>query len=277
LPESLPVSDQERIAELERVANGQADVIQELWDKLNGMEVSQRRASAPAWHALQAVGEPDSGAGDQRTAWAPATEDGGQEWLQAEFDHPVEAASVVVRENCGPGAIVRISAVTDAGNEVPIWQGEAPKVGAPSNTPFPATGNVLTSRVKIYLDTGKVAGWNEIDAVQLIGRDGTRQWATGASASSSYGAGGGGMQLGTNANFIHLYQDTSTSFNWSLNSASGDTGEVIYSVESDANQNVSAAVLDDAMVRMQAAEADLQRARVERLSRLSGSGTAVKR
>ena len=34
----------------------------------------------------------------------------------------------------------------------------------------------------------RVAGWNEIDAVELIGRDGSRQWAKGANASSSYGA-----------------------------------------------------------------------------------------
>ena len=42
--------------------------------------------------------------------------------------------------------------------------------------------------MKVYLDTKRVAGWNEIDAVELIGRDGSRQWAKGASASSSYGA-----------------------------------------------------------------------------------------
>jgi len=188
--------EQARIADLERVAHGQADAIEALWDKLNGMELSQRRAAAPAWSALQAVGAPDSSAGDQRTAWAPATEDGGQEWLQADFPNMVEVASVIVRENCAPGAIIRISAVTDAGNELPLWQGDAPKVSAVSNTPFPAAGNILANRIKIYLDTKKVPGWNEIDAVQLVGRDGSRQWATGASASSTYGA-GSGLQLGT--------------------------------------------------------------------------------
>ena len=38
----------------------------------------------------------------------------------------------------------------------------------------------------LHLDTTRVSGWNEIDAVELIGRDGSRQWATSAKASSSY-------------------------------------------------------------------------------------------
>jgi hypothetical protein len=43
------------------------------------------------------------------------------------------------------------------------------------------------SSIRIYLDTTRVTGWNEIDAVEVVGRDGTRQWATGAQASSFYG------------------------------------------------------------------------------------------
>jgi hypothetical protein len=191
--ENTPADD--RIADLERVANAQADVIEDLLARLDGMEMTNRRSAAPAWSALQAIGGPDSSAGDQRTAWAPATQDGGAEWLEVDFPNAVEVGTVIVRENCAPGAIVRISAVTDAGNEVPLWQGDAPKVPAVSDTPFPAAPGILANRVKIYLDTQKVPGWNEIDAVQLVGRDGSRQWASGARASSTYGA-GSNIQLG---------------------------------------------------------------------------------
>jgi hypothetical protein len=207
---SEPVPYEERIADLERVVNAQADIIEDLLSRLGGMELSNRKAAAPAWSALQVVGAPDSGAGDQRTAWAPSTEDGGQEWLQVEFPNEVEAATAVVRENCAPGCIIRINAVTDAGSEVPLWQGDAPKVSAVSNTPFALEGSVLTKRLKIYLDTKKVPGWNEIDAVQLIGRDGTRQWASNASASSSYGGGSSGLQLGDGGT-IDLYFNESRS------------------------------------------------------------------
>ena len=40
--------------------------------------------------------------------------------------------------------------------------------------------------MKIYLDTKRVNGWNEIDAVELVGKDGSKQWAVNASASSTY-------------------------------------------------------------------------------------------
>ena len=42
-----------------------------------------------------------------------------------------------------------------------------------------------TSTIRIVLDTNRVAGWNEIDAVELLG-DRSRQWAVKARASSSY-------------------------------------------------------------------------------------------
>ena len=70
---------------------------------------------------------------------------------------------------------------------MPLWRGEPPKIASPSNTVFTAPSGVTTGRIKVYLDTKRVAGWNEIDAVQLVGRDGSRQWAKNASASSSYG------------------------------------------------------------------------------------------
>jgi hypothetical protein len=50
----------------------------------------------------------------------------------------------------------------------------------------PTTG---TNRVKVYLNSPAVAGWNEIDAVGLIGLDGSTQWAISVEASSSYAIG----------------------------------------------------------------------------------------
>ena len=45
----------------------------------------------------------------------------------------------------------------------------------------------LAIRLKIELASEAHAGWNEIDAVGLIDKKGTRQWASKAWASSSYG------------------------------------------------------------------------------------------
>lgn len=177
----------ERLDDLERVADGQADALESIFEKLKGLEFGQRKANARPWNAEQVIGPPDSPAGDTQTAWAPATEDGGQEWLQVEFPKAVEVVQVMVRENCAPGAIFRIAAISEAGAETTLWEGVAPNVTAVSNTVFPTRGGIVADRVRIYLDTKKVPGWNEIDAVQLVGRDGSRQWASAATASSNYG------------------------------------------------------------------------------------------
>ena len=51
---------------------------------------------------------------------------------------------------------------------------------------------VTARTVKLYLDSAGVPGWNEIDAVELVGRDGSHQWARSATASSTYAERGGG-------------------------------------------------------------------------------------
>ena len=48
-------------------------------------------------------------------------------------------------------------------------------------------GGITARGAKVYLDTKRVPGWNEIDAVALTDRAGARHWAEQASASSSYG------------------------------------------------------------------------------------------
>ena len=67
-----------------------------------------------------------------------------------------------------------------------MWEGVAEPAQAPLETVFPVGGKIVAQSVKVYLDTKRVPGWNEIDAVEMVGRDGTRQWASQSSASSSY-------------------------------------------------------------------------------------------
>jgi len=52
---------------------------------------------------------------------------------------------------------------------------------------FEVPPGIRSDKLRVELDTKRVAGWNEIDAVELIGSDGTRQWATESTASSYYG------------------------------------------------------------------------------------------
>ncbi len=143
----------------------------------------QRRS----WGPEQVTGPADTlTAGDLPTAWAPREPDGGDEWLLLEFETPVSLAEVHVYESYNPGAISRLTTFLADGREVTIWEGTESEAAAPVArifaVPFAAQANV----VKVYLDTRRVAGWNEIDAVELVGRDGSRQWVKQATASSTY-------------------------------------------------------------------------------------------
>jgi len=192
-PANSPVSEddqnawiqsiEERLREMEKTNDALADA----WNRFATDEDEKRRkASMRAWGPEQAAGAPDSGAGDQRTAWASQQADGGEQWLETSYAKPVEIAQVRVLENDNPGAVVRIVAILDGGTEITLWSGEEPKLQAPANQFFSARPGVVASKIRVVLDTNKVPGWNEIDAVELIGRDGSRQWATSATASSTY-------------------------------------------------------------------------------------------
>ena len=139
------------------------------------------------WGPEQATGAPNTPtAGDLPTAWASLHPDGGTEWLQVEFDKPVEVAEVLIRETFNPGAISKVVAVDTDNKETTIWEGQAPASAAPTEMVVKASSSVSSNKIKIYLDSNRVPGWNEIDAVQLVGKDGSCQWATTATASSSF-------------------------------------------------------------------------------------------
>lgn len=140
-----------------------------------------------SWGPEQATGPADTPeAGDFPTAWASRLPDGGEEWLRLEFETPLSLAEVHVFESYNPGAIAKLTAFLLNGDEVPIWEGVEPEANAPVVRAFALPFVAQVTAVKIYLDTKRVAGWNEIDAVEVIGRDGTRQWAKSATASSTF-------------------------------------------------------------------------------------------
>jgi hypothetical protein len=140
-----------------------------------------------SWGPEQVVGHANTDrAGDISTAWASRQPDGGEEWLHVNYDRPVDISEIRVRETYNPGAISKITALLPNGQEITVWEGVEPPATAPVETAFAPQTRVQANSVKIYMDTRRVPGWNEIDAVELIGSDGTRQWATSATASSTY-------------------------------------------------------------------------------------------
>jgi len=140
-----------------------------------------------AWGPEQATGAPDTPeAGDFPSAWASLLPDAGPEWLQLDFARPVIVKEVRIRETFNPGAVTKVTAFEDGGKEKTLWEGEDPTKKVPEDFVVNPVEHLTTKRLKIYLDSKRVPGWNEIDAVEMIGMDATRQWAVKASASSTY-------------------------------------------------------------------------------------------
>lgn len=155
------------------------------------VELAQVRGVKTSWSIEQLYGAPNtSGFGDYSTAWASATADGQDEWIIAQFENEVSPAELHIHETYNPGAVYKVSVFTPIGNEVTVWQGTDPTPqgsgGGVSKIPLQTIWQ--TKKVKIYIASKKVSGWNEIDAIGLVDQSGDVQWTRHAEASSSYGA-----------------------------------------------------------------------------------------
>lgn len=127
-----------------------------------------------SYHPMQATGVPNVDRhADDSSSWATKEADAGIEWIELDYAKPVNATEVRIRQTFNPGAIIKVELFDESGTAHNIWQG-------PDMTPYPENEIVWlnvavektqykTQKVKITLATNAVNGWNEIDAVQLIG------------------------------------------------------------------------------------------------------------
>lgn len=125
-----------------------------------------------AWSANQVTGPPNvEKYADDGKAWAPKTPDSGIEWIDLKYPKPVHATEVRVRESCGSGAVIKVEVFDEQGTAHTAWAGNDPTTDLNYLiVKFPKS-SYKTDRVKVTLATNVVPGWNEIDAVQLVGTD----------------------------------------------------------------------------------------------------------
>ncbi len=142
------------------------------------------------WGPEQATGAPDTWprSGDLTTAWASKTPDGQREWLELTYDAPIRPVAVMVYETFNPGAVDRVTGYDANGQEVELWSGADPTSAGSEKgiSIIPLHPEFDLTRIRVYVDSPKVAGWNEIDAVGLLDAAGTTHWAKSATASSTY-------------------------------------------------------------------------------------------
>ncbi len=129
------------------------------------------------WAASQATGAPDN------NAWAPASKDGGAEWIELSYADAVVPTGIDIWENNGPGFVTRVEGFDQKKKSwVKLWEGTDPTNGAPRKfSPGLAKTSLSTNRIRLTVNTG-VPDWNEIAAVALSGSSpsaGTVLWLQG--------------------------------------------------------------------------------------------------
>lgn len=135
-------------------------------------QTADQKAGYSAW---QATGAPNvSRYSDNPAAWTTRSGDSKTpEWLEVKFARPVYATSLRIRQSAAPGAISKLELIDADGASHEIWSG-ADATPYQKNTigwlvqDIPKTSFVVTG-ARITLATARVWGWNQIDAVQLVG------------------------------------------------------------------------------------------------------------
>lgn len=127
----------------------------------------------PAWSAAQATGEPNTPeCGDHQTAWASSTSNT-REWINLFYPTPVYATEIHIYQTYNPDQVVMVDLIDMQGNYINVYKGQPQKIENPC--PYilsisTASSGVLAQGVRITIDQSIIRlGWNEIDAVELIG------------------------------------------------------------------------------------------------------------
>jgi len=123
--------------------------------------------------ASSALGPPDTAAyGNFQTAWAPAAENGTQEYLEIGYLQPVYATGVTIQETDGNGFVYQVDLLDTDGNRHTVFTGpDNSQPGAPAglDIAIPQT-SYLVAGVQVYVNTDHdLNNREEIDAVQLQG------------------------------------------------------------------------------------------------------------
>ncbi|RME06814.1 MAG: hypothetical protein D6803_05550 [Anaerolineae bacterium] len=127
----------------------------------------------PEWAAIQATGAPDtSRCGDYQTAWASVGADT-VEWLELKFSVPVFVTGVRIIQTFNPNQVARVELLGAGGRVRQIYKADP----QPVDQPCPYELLIPVERTRAKYDTVRITvdqsvlglGWNEIDAVELVG------------------------------------------------------------------------------------------------------------
>jgi len=128
--------------------------------------------SPTSWSAKNVLGAPNvyPAHGDLQLAWAARDPDAPVEFIEVGFAQPMRASALSIVETFNPGAVSEVELVTTSGKRITI-QREVGPAGAQARVnevAFACTDEPIAS-VRVTLASREVPGWNEIDAIGLVG------------------------------------------------------------------------------------------------------------
>jgi hypothetical protein len=117
-----------------------------------------------SWSASKALGPPDAmpSGQDSANAWASLEADAGIEFLEVGFAGQHRMSGIDVIESFNPGAVTRVELLLAGGGRAVREAG--PSSSSTRRIEFACTDQAVVG-VRVTLDSGAVAGWNEIDAI----------------------------------------------------------------------------------------------------------------
>lgn len=125
----------------------------------------------PDWAAIQAIGAPNVGAcGDDEKAWA-SLDGWGVEWIELTYPVPVHVTQVNIYQTYNPDQVVKVELIDITSEYHEVYTAQPTPRDCPFvlNIAVPQT-DYLASGLRITIDQSVLGlGWNEIDAVELVG------------------------------------------------------------------------------------------------------------
>lgn len=126
------------------------------------------------YRAVQVLGKPNKlpQIGYSACAWQPLTQDNSlqEEYIIVSFDTLMPIRQIAIAENFGQGCITRVDAFDERFQIKPIWANNASpsgETGKMLNIILNQITNFKVKSIRVSLNTAKVKGWNQIDAIGI--------------------------------------------------------------------------------------------------------------
>lgn len=136
--------------------------------------VASSEYGTESWTAKQAVGAPDvDECGDNSLAWASASSNT-VEWIELTFETPVVPTEINIYQSYNPSQVVEVDVISPDGITYIVWTG-TPELIAQCPDLMTITidldEEIVAQKVVVIVDQSVLGtSWNEIDAVELVGK-----------------------------------------------------------------------------------------------------------